>query len=144
MASLSTCHLGLWLGWQIFLNLVKSCNDCEIQWSHNGQREVLWTLNSTGETLTTSGFLGDDGTLKWHLMLVNELTSNVRSNLTSRSGSGTPCNATRSQSTRRRAKLSITWVRLQGDIHTNYIRRTAICFVCLINNEYVDLMPYCI
>ena len=23
MASLSTCHLGLWLGWQIFLNLVK-------------------------------------------------------------------------------------------------------------------------
>ena len=24
MASLSTCHLGLWLGWQIFLNLVKS------------------------------------------------------------------------------------------------------------------------
>ena len=28
MASLSTCHLGLWLGWQILLNLVKSlCND---------------------------------------------------------------------------------------------------------------------
>ena len=26
MASLSTCHLGLWLGWQILLNLVKSCN----------------------------------------------------------------------------------------------------------------------
>ena len=25
MASLSTCHLGLWLGWQILLNLVKSC-----------------------------------------------------------------------------------------------------------------------
>ena len=24
MASLSTCHLGLWLGWQILLNLVKS------------------------------------------------------------------------------------------------------------------------
>ena len=23
MASLSTCHLGLWLGWQILLNLVK-------------------------------------------------------------------------------------------------------------------------
>ena len=22
VASLSTCHLGLWLGWQIFLNLV--------------------------------------------------------------------------------------------------------------------------
>ena len=22
MASLSTCHLGLWLGWQILLNLV--------------------------------------------------------------------------------------------------------------------------
>ena len=25
MASLSTCHLGLWLGWQILLNLVKYC-----------------------------------------------------------------------------------------------------------------------
>ena len=25
MASLSTCHLGLWLGWQILLNLVKPC-----------------------------------------------------------------------------------------------------------------------
>ena len=25
MASLSTCHLGLWLGWQILLNLFKSC-----------------------------------------------------------------------------------------------------------------------
>ena len=25
MASLSTCHLGLWLGWKILLNLVKSC-----------------------------------------------------------------------------------------------------------------------
>ena len=24
MASLSTCHMGLWLGWQILLNLVKS------------------------------------------------------------------------------------------------------------------------
>ena len=24
MASLSTCHLGIWLGWQILLNLVKS------------------------------------------------------------------------------------------------------------------------
>ena len=24
MASLSICHLGLWLGWQILLNLVKS------------------------------------------------------------------------------------------------------------------------
>ena len=24
MASLSTCHLGLWLGWQILLNLVKN------------------------------------------------------------------------------------------------------------------------
>ena len=23
MASMSTCHLGLWLGWQILLNLVK-------------------------------------------------------------------------------------------------------------------------
>ena len=23
MASLSTCHMGLWLGWQILLNLVK-------------------------------------------------------------------------------------------------------------------------
>ena len=23
MASLSTCHLGLWLGWQLLLNLVK-------------------------------------------------------------------------------------------------------------------------
>ena len=23
MASLSTCHLGLWLGWQILLNFVK-------------------------------------------------------------------------------------------------------------------------
>ena len=23
MASLSTCHLGIWLGWQILLNLVK-------------------------------------------------------------------------------------------------------------------------
>ena len=27
MASLSTCHLGLWLGWQILLNLVKSLAD---------------------------------------------------------------------------------------------------------------------
>ena len=26
MASLSTCHLGLWLGWQILLNLVKTSN----------------------------------------------------------------------------------------------------------------------
>ena len=28
MASLSTCHLGLWLGWQILLNLVIS--NCRI------------------------------------------------------------------------------------------------------------------
>ena len=28
MASLSTCHLGLWLGWQILLNLVKSPHCC--------------------------------------------------------------------------------------------------------------------
>ena len=27
MASLSTCHLGLWLGWQILLNLVKHSFD---------------------------------------------------------------------------------------------------------------------
>ena len=31
MASLSTCHLGLWLGWQILLNLVKS--GCEKSWA---------------------------------------------------------------------------------------------------------------
>ena len=32
MASLSTCHLGLWLGWQILLNLVKSmcCVCCSV------------------------------------------------------------------------------------------------------------------
>ena len=29
MASLSTCRLGLWLGWQILLNLVKSVFSCE-------------------------------------------------------------------------------------------------------------------
>ena len=32
MASLSTCHLGLWLGWQILLNLVKiNCVDLLIK-----------------------------------------------------------------------------------------------------------------
>ena len=30
MASLSTCHLGLWLGWQILLNLVKSLVSVDI------------------------------------------------------------------------------------------------------------------
>ena len=30
MASLSTCHLGLWLGWQILLNLVKADFQFEI------------------------------------------------------------------------------------------------------------------
>ena len=25
MASLSTCHLGLWLGWQILLNVLVTC-----------------------------------------------------------------------------------------------------------------------
>ena len=29
MASLSTCHLGLWLGWQILLNLVKSLSQSD-------------------------------------------------------------------------------------------------------------------
>ena len=29
MASLSTCHLGLWLGWQILLNLVKPSSQQE-------------------------------------------------------------------------------------------------------------------
>ncbi|KAI0238436.1 hypothetical protein LSAT2_010849 [Lamellibrachia satsuma] len=29
MASLSTCHLGLWLGWQILLNLESSDSDTE-------------------------------------------------------------------------------------------------------------------
>ena len=27
VASLSTCHMGLWLGWQILLNLVKQCGE---------------------------------------------------------------------------------------------------------------------
>ena len=30
MASLSTCHLGLWLGWQILLNLVKDITAIEV------------------------------------------------------------------------------------------------------------------
>ena len=30
MASLSTCHLGLWLGWQILLNLVKYDSSFEL------------------------------------------------------------------------------------------------------------------
>ena len=34
MASLSTCHLGLWLGWQILLNLVKD-------WSQFGMKTFL-------------------------------------------------------------------------------------------------------
>ena len=32
MASLSTCHLGLWLGWQILLNLVKLLKHVEDEW----------------------------------------------------------------------------------------------------------------
>ena len=52
MASLSTCHLGLWLGWQILLNLVKSLWDLQsksvgnicIAW-HKALRQ-MWGLAS--------------------------------------------------------------------------------------------------
>ena len=30
MASLSTCHMGLWLGWQILLNLRKVLEACVV------------------------------------------------------------------------------------------------------------------
>ena len=53
MASLSTCHLGLWLGWQILLNLVKSNlgNNTDVWIMYLGiyDRESLPTLgNNTG------------------------------------------------------------------------------------------------
>ena len=32
MASLSTCHLDLWLGWQILLNLVKKVLSLDLIW----------------------------------------------------------------------------------------------------------------
>ena len=35
MASLSTCHLGLWFGWQILLNLVTFLQNCPL---------TLWIL----------------------------------------------------------------------------------------------------
>ena len=34
MASLSTCHLGLWLGWQLLLNLVKRRNNMATSHKH--------------------------------------------------------------------------------------------------------------
>ena len=41
MASLSTCHLGLWLGWQILLNLVKVVQD-------GPERSTPKTISSLG------------------------------------------------------------------------------------------------
>ena len=46
MASLSTCHLGLWLGWQILLNLVKSSSDVAVDdqqyiYKHVGHSEQV-------------------------------------------------------------------------------------------------------
>ena len=45
MASLSTCHLGLWLGWQILLNLVKLAADR--LYSHTINCWAQWLCSST-------------------------------------------------------------------------------------------------
>ena len=42
MASLSTCHLGLWLGWQILLNLVKQEEEEEEE-----EEEIMSSLTSS-------------------------------------------------------------------------------------------------
>ena len=50
MASLSTCHLGLWLGWQILLNLVKSITAHE----DNQGQETMYTLHSIQRSFEAS------------------------------------------------------------------------------------------
>ena len=42
MASLSTCHLGLWLGWEIWLNLDK--DNGRIIFSNSGSFENTWMV----------------------------------------------------------------------------------------------------
>ena len=44
MASLSTCHLGLWLGWQILLNLVIRVDMGSYPSGHGFLSEWTWVL----------------------------------------------------------------------------------------------------
>ena len=50
MASLSTCHLGLWLGWQILLNLVKYPQKIQAPWRNKtkglGILVIMYNANS--------------------------------------------------------------------------------------------------
>ena len=57
MASLSTCHLGLWLGWQILLNLVKAAC-CSVLSSYSSGPEDE-SLEQTVPTVSLHSCLPD-------------------------------------------------------------------------------------
>ena len=75
MASLSTCHLGLWLGWQFLLNLVKLlCGHCvedlSVIYETGGSRSIesaswLWQLELRVSYIA--------GALAWRTSLSNQL-----------------------------------------------------------------------
>ena len=71
MASLSTCHLGLWLGWQILLNLVKSAKlPCTVICACQGE-----TGCRNEQSQAAASFAGDEDSDD------NELGIVVRANL---------------------------------------------------------------
>ena len=56
MASLSTCHLGLWLGWQILLNLVKSSRKIQRDSEEDADVDVCGAIPRLGSVFRTSSF----------------------------------------------------------------------------------------
>ena len=64
MASLSTCHLGLWLGWQILLNLSSECQELTTFTTPWGRYLFLRSpmgLSSTGDEYFRRGGMAIDG-----------------------------------------------------------------------------------
>ena len=75
MASLSTCHLGLWLGWQILLNLVKSTSVDNLKRFHiylatEAPRVISGTVCSNYNVINSNS---DCNTLSTETALPNEL-----------------------------------------------------------------------
>ena len=65
MASLSTCHLGLWLGWQLLLNLVKVG---VFYRPEEDQTHMLQKINNSINTIENSNclLLGDFNSRKMY------------------------------------------------------------------------------
>ena len=80
MASLSTCHLGLWLGWQILLNLVKYAFDRCVSRSFKNNANISGGKFSPCRTPILHGKKGN--TCLVNVFIIHDLASLYKLNIT--------------------------------------------------------------